>query len=239
MPMLRTLYTKNEANPINTLRRKRKMNLKLRLEQVEDYRQTEEVTREAFWNYYAPGCYEHYLVHIMRNSPSFVTNLDFLALVDDKIVGNIMYVESDVVSDEGKEYTVLTLGPISVLPEYQGKGIGSTLIKHTKELAKQMGYPAILLYGDPDYYAKQGFIPAEKLGIRTQDNMYAAALQVCKLQENALSQITGVYRENKVYEIDEEKGEEFDLNFPPKEKITGIQCQERFIQISAMRKEAR
>ena len=52
------------------------MNIELRLEQPEDYRKTEEIMREAFWNYYAPGCYEHYLLHIMRNSPSFVKELD-------------------------------------------------------------------------------------------------------------------------------------------------------------------
>lgn len=63
------------------------MNIELRTEQVSDYKETEFVTREAFWNHYSPGCNEHYLLHIMRDSPNFVKELDFVALCDGKIVG--------------------------------------------------------------------------------------------------------------------------------------------------------
>lgn len=66
------------------------MNIELRLEQPEDYRKTEEIMREAFWNYYAPGCYEHYLLHIMRNSPNFVKELDFVAVWENKIIGSVV-----------------------------------------------------------------------------------------------------------------------------------------------------
>lgn len=52
---------------------------------------------------------------------------------------------------EGYEHRVLTFGPISVLPEYQNKGIGSKLINHTISLAKEMGYKAIVILGDPKY----------------------------------------------------------------------------------------
>ena len=48
------------------------MNIELRLETPADYAETEKVVREAFWNVYAPGCTEHYLVHVMRSSENFV-----------------------------------------------------------------------------------------------------------------------------------------------------------------------
>lgn len=45
------------------------MDIQIRLEQPADYSEAEQVTREAFWNHYSPGCTEHYLLHVMRNSP--------------------------------------------------------------------------------------------------------------------------------------------------------------------------
>lgn len=163
------------------------MTIKLRTEQPADYAETEHVTREAFWNHYSPGCNEHYLLHIMRGSPSFIPELDVVAVHGGRIVGNIVYAKSVIRTDDGKECEVLGMGPISVLPEYQRRGIGRQMIEHTKMKAREMGFRAILLYGDPDYYSRHGFVAAETLGIRTADDMYAAALQVCELQEEALS----------------------------------------------------
>ena len=63
------------------------MDIKLRIEQSSDYHETENITREAFWNHYSPGCDEHYLLHIMRNHPKFVPELDIVAEHNNKIVG--------------------------------------------------------------------------------------------------------------------------------------------------------
>lgn len=214
------------------------MEIKLRLEKPADYRETENITREAFWNHYSPGCNEHYLLHVMRDSRAFLPELDFVAVDDDRIVGNIVYLKGIIEGDDGKEYEVLSLGPISVLPEYQSKGIGSKLIQHTKEIARKMGFRAILLCGDPDYYSRQGFLPAEQSGIRTADNMYAAALQVCELYENALPDGKGRYIEDTTYEIDESAATDFDKNFPIKEKISSTPSQQRFEEIVILRKNA-
>lgn len=56
------------------------MIIALRTAQPADYAGTEHVTREAFWNYYVPGCNEHYLLHIMRGSLSFIPELDVVAV---------------------------------------------------------------------------------------------------------------------------------------------------------------
>lgn len=56
------------------------MEIELRNERFSDYPETENVVREAFWNRYSPGCYEHYLIHIMRYSRAFVPQLDFVAV---------------------------------------------------------------------------------------------------------------------------------------------------------------
>lgn len=214
------------------------MTIELRTEQPADYAETEHVTREAFWNHYSPGCYEHYLLHTMRGSAAFIPELDVVAVHDGSIVGNIVYVKSIIRTDAGEECEALGLGPISVLPEYQRRGIGRQMIGYTRERAREMGFRAILLYGDPAYYSRHGFVSAESLGIRTADNMHAAALQVCELRKDALSGIKGRYLEASVYDIDEKRAAEFDRNFPAREMVAGTPSQKRFEEVVAMRRKA-
>ena len=108
--------------------------IELRQELPCDYRDTENVIREAFWNHYTPACNDHYLIHIMRDCPAFVSELDIVAVKDGKIIGNSMCLKSYILGDDEKHYEVLSLGPIGVLPEYQHQGIGGRLISHTKEI---------------------------------------------------------------------------------------------------------
>ena len=95
--------------------------IELRLEKTNDYFESENVIREAFWNHYTPACNDHYLIHIMRNCPAFVSELDIVAEDENKIVGVSMCLRSYIFGDDGKKYEVLSLGPIGVLPEYLRK----------------------------------------------------------------------------------------------------------------------
>ncbi len=212
------------------------MELIVRKERLADYREVEHVTREAFWNHHVPGCDEHYLIHVMRNHPDFISELDYVALDGDKIVGNIMYTRSRLVKDNGEECHVLCFGPVAVLPEYQGKGIGTKLIEHTKALAKEMGFSAIIIYGDPDYYKRVGFVPAETYHIGTSGNTYAEALLACELVPGALQNCQGCFFESPVFDVDGHKAIEFDQSFPLKEKVSGIPSQKRFKELSSSSK---
>lgn len=212
----------------------KEMDIELRVERLEDYRETENLVREAFWNHYSPGCSEHYLMHIMRNCKEFVQELNIVAVHQDKIIGNVVYTKSRIEGDDGKIYEVLCLGPIAVLPEFQSAGIGGRMIDYTKKIASDMGFKAVLLYGDPDYYSRHGFIPGEQLGIRRADNKYAAALQVCELYEGALTGACGRYYESPIFEVDEAAAREFDKDFPAKEIVTGTPSQQRFQILSGM-----
>ena len=93
-----------------------------------DYSIVEEITRKAFYNRYTPGCFEHYLVHIMRNHEDFIPELDFVAELDGQVIGNIMYTNAKLVDESGFEKEIITFGPIPVLPEYQRKGYGKMLM---------------------------------------------------------------------------------------------------------------
>jgi len=210
-------------------------NIKLRLEKPEDYKIVENLTREAFWNVHVPGCSEHYLMYSMRNSDAFIKELDIVAEIDGRIVGNIVYTKAKILGDDGNSYDVICFGPISVLPKFQGKGIGGVLIEHTKNLAKQLGYRAILIYGDPEYYSRYGFVAAKTYGIGTPDNMYAVPLQAYELFSGALHNCEGRFYEDIVYEVNEAEAIDFDESFPQKEKQAGLPSQKRFNELVGMR----
>ena len=193
------------------------MEIELRLEEKRDYKIVEELTREAFWNNHAPGCDEHLLIHNLRKAKEFIKELDFVAINNNKVVGSIVYVKSKIKSND-LEHTVLTFGPLSVLPEYQNKGIGGKLINHTKKLAKEMGYKAIIIYGDPEYYKRFGFKVSKEYRISNKDKKYPVALLVLELYTNALKGIEGIFDEGKIYEVDENELEEFEKGFNKKDK---------------------
>lgn len=193
------------------------LNINLRHERPEDYRVVEELTREAFWGMSRPNCDEHYLVHKLRQVPAFIPELDYVAEVGGKIVGNIMYSRAKVVDETGKEHEVITFGPISVLPEYQGKGIGQALLRHTIAEAKRLGYRAILFFGHPDYYPRVGFQRAEEFGIATASGKNFDAFMAMPLYDGALDGITGRFYEDPVFDIVPKEAEEFDKGFPQKE----------------------
>lgn len=192
--------------------------IELRLERPQDYREVEELTREAFWNENVPGCDEHYLVHTMRKTEAFVPELDWVAILGGRIVGSIMFARSSVLDDGGIRHNVLTFGPLCVHPNYQMMGIGSKLLRYSLELAKARGFGAVITYGDPKYYARFGFRPGREYGIYTMDRMYSPALIVLELRLGALKGIAGAFDEGDAYRLDAKKAEEFDAGFPHKEK---------------------
>ena len=210
--------------------------LKIRLEQQEDFREVEELTREAFWNVYRPGCDEHYLVHSMRNCEAFIPQLDFVMEYDNKLIGNIMYTKAVIQKDDGTQCNVISFGPVSVLPEYQNNGIGKRLIEHSIKAAEEIGYGGILIYGDPEYYKKFGFVKGEKFGIATAENMYADPLQAREIIEGFLEDAQGRFQEDGIYAVDESMAENFDQNFEPKEFQENTKSQLRFQELVSLQR---
>ena len=196
------------------------MDVTIRLEQPNDYRIVEELTREAFWGLHHPDCDEHLLVHRLRKISAFVPKLDFVAEANGKIVGNIMYSMSKIITNENVEYETLNFGPISVLLEYQNRGIGKMLMMRSISEAKRLGYRAILFFGHPDYYTRFGFKWAKEYNITTSWGDNFDAFMAMPLYEGALDGVSGRYYEDPVFEISEEDKNEFDKGFPYKEKCT-------------------
>ncbi|ADL05253.1 GNAT family N-acetyltransferase [Lacrimispora saccharolytica] len=190
----------------------------IRNEQTKDLWKVEDLTRKAFWNLNVPGCSEHYMVHVMRNHPDFIPELDFVLEKDNRIIGNIMYTKAKLVDEEKREKQILTFGPLSVHPDFQRKGYGKALLEYSFDKAKEMSYDVIVIFGNPENYVSRGFKSCKKFNICTDQDFYPAAMLVKELTEGCLDQRKWRYIESEAYQIDETALEQFDLNFEKKEK---------------------
>lgn len=208
------------------------MKICIRHETPADYRNTEIVAREAFWNLYFPGAEEHYLIHQMRNHPDFIPQLSFVMEVDGKIQGGIFYTHSKIAAPN-TDYPTITFGPVFVAPEYQRQGLGRKMIGHSIQQATAMRFRAILTLGYPYHYKPYGFCGGKKYGISMPDGKFYTGLLVLPLRSNSLSDCTGHVVFSDVFEIDRQKADTFDSQFPPKEKCV-LPCQHEYEIACAM-----
>ncbi len=200
------------------------MNYHLRLESTNDFRETENIIRESFWDVYTPGCNEHLIAHNMRTADVFVKELDYVVCHGSKVIGNIMYTKALVIDERGIKHEVLCLGPICVLPEYQNKGVGTLLITESINKARESGYKGIFLMGNPTYYSRFGFVDAKAFKITTSDGENHEYFMGLELSLNSLHGITGKFKVDSVFETSENELEEFEKQFPKKEKhVTATQ----------------
>lgn len=196
-------------------------NLIIRNETPDDYKVVENLTREAFWNVYRPGCLEHYVLHCLRDDPAFIPELDLVMERNGEIIGHVMFMHAEIQVDDGRMLPIMTFGPISIAPEHKRKGYGKKLLDYALEKAKEMGAGCICMEGNLDFYGKCGFVVASSKGIhyyaepREEEVPY---FLLNELQKGFLDGITGVYHTPKGYFVDEQEAEKFDAEFPPKEK---------------------
>ena len=194
----------------------------VRLERTEDYREVENLVRESFWNVYRPGCSEHYVIHVLRDDPAFVKELDFVMEQDGALIGQNMFMRTVIDADDGRTIPVLTMGPIGITPERKRQGYGKKLLDYSLERAAAMGFGAVLFEGSIGFYGHSGFTYARSFGIRYHDLPEGAddSFFLCKeLIPGYLDGITGVYQTPRGYYVDDRDVETFDRAFPPKEKL--------------------
>ena len=197
-------------------------NLNIRNEKKEDYRAVENLIRESFWNVYRPGCLEHYVIHKLRDDVDFIPELSFVMELDGRLIGQNMFMKANIKADDGRDVPIMTMGPICIAPEFKGKGYGKILLDYSLERAKEFGCKAICFEGNIDVYGKSGFTFASNFGIRYHGlpDGEDASFFLCKeLEEGYLDGVTGEYAPPQGYFVDENEAEEFDKNFPKKEKL--------------------
>ena len=196
-------------------------NYQIRLERKDEYRETENLVREAFWNVYRPGCLEHYVLHCLRKDKNFVPELDFVMEQDGRLIGQVVFMTANILADDGRDVPVMTMGPISIMPDMQGRGYGKALLDYSLERALELGCSAVCMDGDVNFYSKSGFVYAREKGLRYHglpEGMDDSFFLCKELISGYLNGITGEYATPTGYLVDEAAAEEFDKDFPVKEK---------------------
>ena len=194
----------------------------IRSERKEEHREVENLVRESFWNVYRPGCLEHYVLNQLRNDDAFIPELDFVMEKDGRIIGQNMFMHAVIKADDGRDIPIITMGPICIANELKRQGYGKILLDYSLEKATEMGFGAICFEGNIDFYGKSGFTYASEFGIRYHDlpDDADASFFLCKeLKKGYLDGITGEYTPPQGYFVNEDEAEEFDKQFPPKEKL--------------------
>lgn len=180
-----TLHRVTDNAPADVLARLTDIDYTIRPERPEDYRAAEELTRDAFWNVYRPGCQEHYVLHCYRQRPEFIPELSFVMEKDGRLIGQVMFVRTTLevitpnsqlpttdfsqLSTFNSKLNIATFGPISIAPEYKRKGYGLKLLQYALARAKEMGIGAVCMEGNIDFYRHAGFVVASTLGVHYHD----------------------------------------------------------------------
>lgn len=203
--------------------------IEIRQEKPEDYKESEFVTLKAFWNRYAPGCNEFLLVRKVRKLNDYLSELSRVAVQDGKIVGLIMYSKAfihygDVI------HNIVTFGPLCVDRSAQDSGVGAKLLESTIPLCKAAGYDAIVIFGEPNYYPKHGFVTCDHLDLTTMDGSNFDAFMGLELKPGVLSSLAkkygckGKFSINEAFDnLPDDETEAMRKEFPefPKLKLPG------------------
>lgn len=198
--------------------------MNIRLEKPADYRKVEELTREAFWNVFRPGCVEHFVLNLYRKNPDFIPELDFVMEEDGRIIGHVMFSKAKIVKVDGSVVPAWTFGPISIHPMYKRKGYGLKLLDFAINKAREMGIGVLCMEGNIDFYKHAGFRVASSLNIHyhgePEENEVPYFLAK-ELITGYLDGVEGTYHTPQGYFVADEREKEFleyERTFTKKEK---------------------
>ena len=214
--------------------------MNIRLETPQDYREVENLTREAFWNVYRPGCTEHFVLNRYRNHPDFIPELDFVMEEDGKIIGHVMYSKAWLLTDEGEKIRAWTFGAISIHPDYKRKGYGLKLLCYSLEKAREQGIGLLCMEGKIGFYRHAGFVVASTLGIHYHAEPREAEVPYFLAQELVPGYLAGreaTYHTPPCYfsaDDDPAGFAAYEATFPPKEKAFAPEQLPQFCQSCGM-----
>ena len=161
-------------------------NLTIRIETPTDIPGVRAVNEAAF----ETGA-EAALVDALRENGKFVLSL--VADIEGEIVGHILFTDIEM-EPGGLEARMLGLAPMAVHPEWQGRGIGSALVRCGLEDCRELGYRGVVVLGHPTFYPRFGFIPASRHGISCIYEAPDEAFMVLTLGDDELRKGRALYQ---------------------------------------------
>ena len=146
----------------------------VRLQHSDDYAAARYIYTEAFRRPESPDSVplEVPLFEALWEAGDVLPEFSFTAETERRAVGHVTASKATVAADP-----VVAVGPIGVLPEHQGRGIGSALMDALITAADVAQVPLVVLLGSPQYYSRFGFRPAGELGVTSPEAAWGDAFQ--------------------------------------------------------------
>lgn len=166
--------------------------MNIRKEESKDYNEVFKLIENAFKGEQFTDHQEQFLVERLRNSELFIPELSLVAEVDKQIVGYILLTKIKLIANNSKETSSLALAPVAVLKNFQGMGLGASLIRKAHEVAKSLNYGSIILLGHEKYYPKFGYKMIKNYGIILPFDVPDENCMLIELTENALENVHGM-----------------------------------------------
>ncbi len=149
------------------------MNIKIRSETSADSRAIEAVTTSAFLNAPHTSHTEQHIVNMLRKAGKLAISL--IAEADGTVIGHVA-ISPVSISDGASDW--FGLGPISVIPEHQRRGVGSQLMREALHMLRERGASGCVVLGEPQYYGKFGFKADPNLVLRGVPPEYFQAISL-------------------------------------------------------------
>ncbi|MEC3977780.1 GNAT family N-acetyltransferase [Amycolatopsis sp. H20-H5] len=143
-----------------------------------------------------PGPMEAKLVDELRTDGDLIDTLSLVAVIDGRVVGHLCCSPASIRSDRTVS---VGLGPIGVLPEHHGAGVGSALMHAVVAAADALGYGVVILLGDPKFYSRFGFVLASTFSITPPEPDWARYFQVRTLAAYTPA-VSGAFRYAPAFE---------------------------------------
>lgn len=167
--------------------------MEIRKETQQDYKEIYSFVKTAFETAKVSDGDEQDFVERLRAGKCYISELALVATDNNRIVGHIMLTKLSINKIDGGVFNALLLAPLAVELSYRNKGLGAELINKSFELAKELGYTAVFLCGDPAYYSRFGFKTSADFGITNTNGIPDMYSQACELVPNALDGIEGTF----------------------------------------------
>ncbi len=165
----------------------------IRQELAGDKDKVAEVIRRAFHDVPQSDQTETELVDRLRSSEAFIPELSLVAVWNAKIVGHVLLTRIWI-DCHSATFDSLALAPVSVLPEFQKRGIGGSLIQRAHDIARKKGFKSVALVGHAGYYPKFGYRRASQFRISFPFEVPDENAMMVELIPGGLAGVSGIVR---------------------------------------------